>query len=524
MAVPVLVLTSSKGFGALLQYHLESTGRYKVIMAHSAAEGLERAALGAIPICILDIDRRAASSLGLLKQLRVLLPETRLVIVLPKEELDSFPAGELLLHSFLTRPFHLPDLLDTLEDVLKGHRKLPAASGVEKKISLEGEKGYQLEQQNLTPGLSWLQDVNRAAQYLARLSLASSAQAALIVHQGKLWAYAGQLPQQAVEELVQVVVRYRARNGGGDLARFVRLDALQSDHMLYATDLGEQMILALVFDGETPFSKIRSQAARLARALASPPGAEEEAAFAAGPLESSDGDSSEAERMIAAHIPTLFEDVPPPIVSEAPGIGGIADQGGSDAETGSQPSQPADEELAATTPGEKVETVSNPCEGLQPDSPAPVSALEPDEIDILQPISPALCDLNLACVLIPRLPQHCLAGDLAASLKKWLPQICLAFGWRLELLSIQEDHLLWVVSLTPATSPGSLLRTIRKQTSLLIFADFPALRRENPSGDFWAPGYLITSSSQPPAQLVIQSFIQQARQHQGALKPIFRQN
>ena len=38
--------------------------------------------------------------------------------------------------------------------------------------------------------------------------------------------------------------------------------------MLYATSMSAEVILALVFDAETPFSTIRSQANSLARSLA----------------------------------------------------------------------------------------------------------------------------------------------------------------------------------------------------------------------------------------------------------------
>ena len=54
---------------------------------------------------------------------------------------------------------------------------------------------------------------------------------------------------------------------GNDLLRFVRLEATKAEHMLYATSMVENVILALVFDAETPFSTIRSQANALAQSL-----------------------------------------------------------------------------------------------------------------------------------------------------------------------------------------------------------------------------------------------------------------
>jgi hypothetical protein len=48
------------------------------------------------------------------------------------------------------------------------------------------------------------------------------------------------------------------------------------------------------------------------------------------------------------------------------------------------------------------------------------------------------------------------------------------------------------------------------------------LAQENPSGDFWAPGYLITSISQPLSAEVIREYIQKTRQHQGVAKSSLR--
>ena len=49
--------------------------------------------------------------------------------------------------------------------------------------------------------LPWLTDVNTAAQHLTRLTLESSSQAALIVRNNEVWAYAGELVQAAAQEV-----------------------------------------------------------------------------------------------------------------------------------------------------------------------------------------------------------------------------------------------------------------------------------------------------------------------------------
>ena len=55
---------------------------------------------------------------------------------------------------------------------------------------------------------------------------------------------------------------------------------------------------------------------------------------------------------------------------------------------------------------------------------------------------------------------------------------------------------------------------MRQHTSQRIFNHFPDLAEENPSGDFWAPGYLVMTGSQPPPAQVVQDFIQSTRRRQ----------
>ena len=76
----------------------------------------------------------------------------------------------------------------------------------------------------------------------------------------------------------------------------------------------------------------------------------------------------------------------------------------------------------------------------------------------------------------------------------------------------------WLINVPPTTSPGYLMRIVRQHTSRRLFAEFPLLAEENPSGDFWAPGYLIMSSNQPPLPKLVKDFIHNTRVRQGIIK------
>jgi putative transposase len=124
-------------------------------------------------------------------------------------------------------------------------------------------------------------------------------------------------------------------------------------------------------------------------------------------------------------------------------------------------------------------------------------------------------DLTYSCLLIPRFSAHYLIGDIAESLREWMHQVCISFAWRLHELRIRPEYMEWVLYVPPATSPTRCIRTVREHTSRFIFEDFPHIRRENISNDFWAPGYLVTVGPTllPPEK--INEFISLTRQQQG---------
>ena len=66
---------------------------------------------------------------------------------------------------------------------------------------------------------------------------------------------------------------------------FIRLNTTEAEHMLYATRLANDMVLALIFDAETPFSTIRTQANQLVHSLSASPTERQTA-----PINEEDGD------------------------------------------------------------------------------------------------------------------------------------------------------------------------------------------------------------------------------------------
>lgn len=506
MARQLLILTPPGGFGELMRQALLETGRYAVTMQHAASELLARPPEPAPALAIVDADACDITPAACADGLRRLFPEIRLVL-LPPENDPRYPSvREIQVDGYLSKPFYLPDLLETVQEALgevepgapAGESSLPQTGRLRAKVQAQWQAALTgvetptrptpARPPATTPGVSrkpapaWLEDPAQAASRLARLSLESAAQAALIGHGSQIWAAAGSLSQPALQELNQILRRQWERAAGKDFTQYVRLAATAGEYMLYGTSLGGDYVLGQLFDVQTPFSRVRQEAARLAQGLA---------------LE-------QAPRPAAVMPPAEAPAVKlPPAEPPAPAA----------------PASPDDPlAMAGWLPEYTVTPAATAAPTLKANSVGMDLAAGLVDAGLLaasEGEAPVISRLHYACLLAPRLPQHDLSGDLVQSLTEWMPQLCLAFGWRLEYISVLPGALHWIVSATPGVAPAEIINQVRRYTSKRLMGRYPRLHDDNPSGEFWAPGYLITTRNQPLDETEISQFISQVRQHQG---------
>jgi REP element-mobilizing transposase RayT/CheY-like chemotaxis protein len=601
----ILLITPSDGFGELIREALVNDGGYQVDRALDGLIALDLAQDTRYDLAILDCDTPGIAPAELTHTLLDWHPRLRLIAVPPGNDPAHPLISQINPHAFLTKPFYLPDMLKIVSRVLEGAHvdvdKLAATTAhyaaasdappaappraPEIPLSLPVPPARLPAAEDLR--LPWLRDVNRAAQYLARLSLETAARAALIVHGDTLWAYAGDFPQPEATRIADTVARHWGRHSGTDLAQFIRLENEQ-EFMLYATGLVDNLVLALIFEARTPFSKIRAQATQLAHALSSAPEedpapadtppqwfapasggapepggtrppAGESAPRPASPFPASiqideaqpappdwfpaplTGEADRlaqqpppAPRLPAVDIPARW--MPSGSIPEGPRsfledllrdpsiTGPVAlntpKPAAADGLLPAAPlpyQQPAFEPPLPPTVDETRPTPGQPIfpepENMEETRPTRLTDLEP--LPRLEPDASSFYNLSYACVLVPRMPQHHLIRDIARKLEDWLPQICLAFNWRLEHISVRPDYLQWMVSVPPATAPAFLMQIITRTTSQRIFHHLPRLGDENPSGEFWAPTYLILASRRLPDPATVNDFLQNTRRRQG---------
>jgi hypothetical protein len=114
------------------------------------------------------------------------------------------------------------------------------------------------------------------------------------------------------------------------------------------------------------------------------------------------------------------------------------------------------------------------------------------------PAVPAPVRLPLFTLLVPRLPEHQLTGELAERLQAWTARLCLAWDWTAERIDVQPDRFEVTLILPPDEAPAHALQELRDGLSERVFRSFPELALDLPSRRFWASPSLLRAGAPPP--------------------------
>jgi DNA-binding response OmpR family regulator len=177
-------------------------------------------------------------------------------------------------------------------------------------------------------------------------------------------------------------------------------------------------------------------------------------------------------------------------------------------------------------PWEKQTSVENQVSGELYSSPPPLPLDQPFEMPPVNatlwttsaPLSGDSILLPFTFLLFPADPGQFITRELAALCNQRLPQVLTDFGWQLNAISIRPLYLQWSASIPAFCSIPEKLSDIRLQLNTMLFTSFPGLLKNNPSGDFWLPGYFALSGSNPPSNRMINDFITLFRQVEPQLR------
>lgn len=375
---------------------------------------------------------------------------------------------------------------------------------------------------------------------LSDLSTESAAQATFILRRKQLIASTGSLPAPAVQEVAELVhnlTRISTQSqedrsttstsitANTDLVRFIQLESTGTRYFLYMVALTTGLYLAALYDTGTAFSTVRRETQSFRRKL-----------LEAGPVQwESQASPTLASPQDHPDSTVAMKTAPLPQETLVSGLtsAGTADEihpvdiqpeiSNQEPETAYEPGQtdeiPDDGEKIPASSPDSVESAGyhdiseiDPQQSIPQADASQSESHSGEQASVGLPINPYI---TYSCLLIPRMPEHLLNSNLSTYLFKWMGQLCIAYGWRLEHLSIHSGHIQWIAGAPLATSPAFLVRTLRQKTSQQIFTQFPPLTNENPSGDFWAPGFYISGGKQTFQPHQIDQFINEIREQQG---------
>lgn len=120
-------------------------------------------------------------------------------------------------------------------------------------------------------------------------------------------------------------------------------------------------------------------------------------------------------------------------------------------------------------------------------------------------------------VLITRFPEDTIDDSLASMIVRWAREISLSYGWRLNSIDIHGGILQWEATALASIAPGEIAQQMRTNLSQRIMRYFPHYRENNPGGDFWAPGFFVSSGDDKPVEAELKRFVENTRKNQGLI-------
>ncbi|MEK9164951.1 MAG: IS200/IS605 family transposase, partial [Chloroflexota bacterium] len=487
------------GFAGMLQQVLEETRRFKVKIVASGGEVVEAVHREAYDLAILDYSLEDKTVPEVVATLRSYRPALAIIAILPFGQ-HEVPDADLDVQGLLSKPFYIPELESQIDEALgrpvggilpppreKLTAPLPRSGPARAPTPAGSGATPPPARRPAPPPPAWLQDVNRAAQYLTTLTLEASAEAALLMRGQQLIAYAGQFGREGAEELARVVADNWARDGGGGQsaqARFIRL-ASGADYLVYSTLAAADVVLSMAFQAETPLGMIRKKAKRATEALFSTtPGA------ASPPVETMESERVDAGPMETSDLPNEW--IPKDIRTAAP-----------------QPELAPPPVLAQ--PGAPPPAFAPP--SASPLDYRPASAAMPD----VRRTPHGLYALSYTFLFIPRFPQTKLIGDIKEHLESWMTHLALIHDWRITSLMIAPDHIEVSIDCAPSEAPEKVVKALMHSTAEKVMAEFPRLANEHASraASFWALGFYVVAPGRRLSADEIARFVEYERGEQG---------
>jgi len=558
----LLVVDSDQAFGELIRQTLEATGLYRVHAATKAADALDLAFQHPIRMAIVDLEQLDTAAEPWLGSLRLANPRLSVFAIPPA---GTAGPSAVKVDGVFPKPFYLPDLPRWVSEAVglppEAVRPVPF-----------GPPHSSAERQS-EPEPEWLSDAGQAQEALTRAALPTAARAVALIRNDRLWALTipgdSALTRNQLAPLISTASDVHSR---GSLTRFFRPTGQKEDFVAYVTPVSRELALIALFGRETPLGGARRTGESLVYSLRhpnesppvssvielpppkpvsheppppkpvspepprpkpispapeavlppAPPANEEPLPSAAvrlpddwvpGPPEPG-GRLSWVGRVLDSVAPPPPPEVPVPpswpedwvpLHPSLPGAEALLEERAPTAEPRADSQRGADSQAA-------VEPLAVPSDWV------PEAPMEAGRMPFLDaripadaaPTVPAPVRLPLFTLLVPRLPEHKLTGELAERLQAWTARLCLAWDWTAERIDVRPDRFEVTLILPPDEAPAHALQELRDGLSERVFRSFPELALDLPSRRFWASSSLLRAGA-PPPESEIDAFVRGTR-------------
>lgn len=103
-------------------------------------------------------------------------------------------------------------------------------------------------------------------------------------------------------------------------------------------------------------------------------------------------------------------------------------------------------------------------------------------------------------------------GQLQQYLGEVIRGIAARYGYEIDTLGTDGNHLHLFIGAPPRHSPASIVKTIKSVSAIKVFETFPDLRiKELWGGEFWGDGYYVRTVGDEVTETVVREYIN----HQG---------
>lgn len=391
----------------------------------------------------------------------------------PSEEMDSLKPWNLL-----RKPFVENDLLESIKSTLN-----------QKKISvIDGSFKDSVYENNPV----WARDKKRLVTVMEDAMENLDAQEAILITANEIIASVGSLQANEKENCSQIIKEYMDFSGHGELIKQVKLS--ENSYLVHALALTVGIIIALIFDPDTSYELIRGQTRNVAGKITK---------FAL-PEEVKNNQNDSDRKQITSPVNQLVME---------------------ETEKVAQPAKIKEfdqkrevENILVNPVFDKERTTrinlsdQNTKAGLDFSNKTSEAEKKENKVRRNSIISVGLSQLPFTCLLIPRLNPKFIPDDIIEYLAEKTPLIFLSYGWKLNDILIKKDMMQWIAAIPPIISPAFQIKTIRRETSKLIFERFPKISMDGLMKDFWVPGYLVAIGSERISEQEKEELIENSQQ------------